>query len=838
MIVDCAVYEEGRRRDGPAAATKSSGEPRDWTPDEREVFARHVINLRNGKLSGDGSFSSTSGQVERIFGELIPAYAAMQKANGQPSRVMFYAHGGLVEEREGLLPVLARRRFWELNGVYPVYFVWETGLLETLRDILGSATRSTRAARGPLSDAAIETLARPGGRPVWGQMKKSAENASASGGGARQAAELAGTLWKELKGEVEFHALGHSAGAIFQAHFLPLLVSQRPSGVPQVSVRTLHFLAPAITADLFKSRLQPLIGSGKPITSLTTYTMTDEFEQDDDSLKPYGKSLLYLVSGAFEDEVPTRLLGLQKSLKQDLPLIRFFGLAGTEKVSDIVFSKTVPGVPQNARSQSITHGGFDNDVATMTSVVRRALDVTNTGAVVDYFEEAIEGIDRPAVGAASSPAVSPALEPASPSAKKVASRAPAVRAAAARKKWTVMVWMAGDNDLEEFGDKDIAEMKRVGSNDDINVVVQLDSMRDDNTRRYFVRSGGKPHEDVVQELGETNTGDPVVATDFFRWAIERYPADRLLGVIWNHGAGIDDTDIYRSAARGGNGARGAAAGNGARASLARRALSGRHRRALFQTTVAQATHDRAIAFDDTSKDFLDNVELKKVLAEVKRQTGREIDVLGFDACLMSMFEIAYQLKGTARVVVGSEELEPGDGWPYDRVLKTLAAAPTMSPADLGARIVELYVESYKDESITQAAVDLSKLDGVARSIDTLAKALTKAIKKSSDYAAVTKSLNATQRFDTPDFVDLGHFCQELTKRAASGDVKAGAKSTIGALTASDGFVLAERHKGKSVSNASGVAIYFPRGPVNKAYSKLDFAKATGWRTFLEAYHKA
>ena len=63
---------------------------------------------------------------------------------------MFYAHGGLVEEREGLLPVLARRRFWELNGVYPVYFVWETGLLETLTDIARRAI-PRRAARGARS---------------------------------------------------------------------------------------------------------------------------------------------------------------------------------------------------------------------------------------------------------------------------------------------------------------------------------------------------------------------------------------------------------------------------------------------------------------------------------------------------------------------------------------------------------------------------------------------------------------------------------------------------------------------------------------------------------------
>ena len=68
--------------------------------------------------------------------------------------------------------------------------------------------------------------------------------------------------------------------------------------------------------------------------------MTDELEQDDSSIRAYGKSLLYLVTNAFEDAVPTPILGLQKNLKQDLPLIRFFGLAGTEKVADIVFSQT------------------------------------------------------------------------------------------------------------------------------------------------------------------------------------------------------------------------------------------------------------------------------------------------------------------------------------------------------------------------------------------------------------------------------------------------------------------------------------------------------------------
>ena len=169
--------------------------------------------------------------------------------------------------------------------------------------------------------------------------------------------------------------------------------------MPPVSVRTLHLLAPAITTDLFKERLKPLIGSGKPITALTTYTMTDELEQDDDSLKPYGKSLLYLVSDAFEDEKPDadpRTAEEPEAGPAADPVLRA-GRHGEGRRHRVL--EDAAGRPLTARTESITHGGFDNDVATMTSVIRRVLDVPDTTAVVDYFEETIPGFDRAAVGA-------------------------------------------------------------------------------------------------------------------------------------------------------------------------------------------------------------------------------------------------------------------------------------------------------------------------------------------------------------------------------------------------------------------------------------------------------
>ena len=378
-----------------------AGKPpdRDWTTEERDLFNRHVVNLRGGLLSTDGSFSSSLDQVQQIFRAHIPEYVQRQKGMLQPPRVLFFAHGGLNEEREGLLPVLARRRFWELNGIYPVYFVWETGLRETLADLVRQAV-PTRAERAALTDTSIEQVARPGGKVVWGRMKTSAERAAKPDGGSTLVAKLAGELWQQMRGEIEYHAVGHSAGSIFHAFFLPLLVAQHPAGAPRVDVRTLHFLAPAMTTDLFAAQLKALIGSGKPITRFTIYTMLDDLERNDPSLRPYGKSLLYLVSQAFEDKAPTPILGLQRALKSDLPLIRFFGLAGTEKVADVAFSKSPEGTPLTSRTESTTHGGFDNDVATMTSVLRRVLDVSDDVTVVDYFEDTVPGFDRPGVGIA------------------------------------------------------------------------------------------------------------------------------------------------------------------------------------------------------------------------------------------------------------------------------------------------------------------------------------------------------------------------------------------------------------------------------------------------------
>lgn len=262
-----------------------------------------------------------------------------------------------------------------------------------------------------------------------------------------------------------------------------------------------------------------------------------------------------------------------------------------------------------------------------------------------------------------------------------------------QRNWTLMVYLAGDNNLDSAGVADLKEMKTVGSTDRIAVLAQFDRAGGrGETVRYCLNSGTPLDKDAVQRLGETNMGDPKVLEDFVTWGVTNYPAEHYLLVLWNHGAGWDDANIYQGDVFSGAAppvsrksrpivTRGAAAGARVLPLAQARAGIRRTRRALFSTTVEAAVKQRGIAYDDQAQDFLDNIELKRVMTRIKRKLRRKIDILGMDACLMSMAEVAYQLRDVADYSVASEESEPGDGWPYDRILKALAAKPTMTPED-------------------------------------------------------------------------------------------------------------------------------------------------------------
>jgi hypothetical protein len=400
-----------------------------------------------------------------------------------------------------------------------------------------------------------------------------------------------------------------------------------------------------------------------------------------------------------------------------------------------------------------------------------------------------------------------------------------------RKAWTVLIWIAADNDLTDFGGLDIAEMKRVGSTADIDVVVQYDPAGAGGTCRYHLRKGTKLEADKVKDLGETNTGDPDVAIDFFTWGMKSFPSDHVMCVLWNHGSGIDETDVYARVRRGV-----AEPVPRGRASVIANSGMGR---ALFSTTVDAAVSSKAIAFDDNSRDFLDNAELGRVISTVVKRAGRRIDALGFDACLMNMIEVAYQLRGKVDFLIGSEEVEPGNGWPYDKVIRAAAKAPP--PAKLAASIVKSYVASYVDDpaeaAVTQSALHLANVEATADAVDRLASAVLANLQSNDDVVAFDRSVRSAQRYYMSDFADLGDLCRQLVRRWPSADVVAAAKGVLGTLVGANGLVHAAESKGDKVARSTGTAIYFPvANKVHLVYPRLDFAQATRWPELIDRYN--
>ncbi|HYP05201.1 MAG TPA: caspase family protein [Bryobacteraceae bacterium] len=381
LDADAEPTEEFANRDEALAMSGSDVPPatrgggRELTPEELEELRPYAINLRHGRLSGGGVFNTSKAHVEAIFREhLVKAYEA--KKQGEPLRIVFWAHGGLVSEAKGLAIAHLQHKWWLKNGCYPIHFVWESGLLETLLPFIGRGV--SRDIFDFTSDFAIEQIVRVPGSAVWGLMKLSAETAStAEDGGALFAARLLAEFCHSHP-EVELHACGHSAGSIFHNHFLPAC---RQSGVP--SFEWVHYLAPAVRVKNFLEKLHPLIGNY--IKRISIYTMREALEKDDHVAKVYRKSLLYLIRNAMNFEFRSDILGLEECLLEDETLKKTFGLAGhSSSIGDCVFSKSPSDSGRNA-SRSTTHGGFDNDRPTMHSILRRIAKINDTDPLKEDF---------------------------------------------------------------------------------------------------------------------------------------------------------------------------------------------------------------------------------------------------------------------------------------------------------------------------------------------------------------------------------------------------------------------------------------------------------------------
>ncbi|TPN46986.1 C1 family peptidase [Mesorhizobium sp. B1-1-9] len=355
---------------GPPVATAMmrAGAPRSY---ESQVYADlrpYIITSKNdGILDSKDTYGLTEDGLKTLMTERMPAAMSTWRTK----RVLLYAHGGLVPIDSAIQTVANNLGPLLKAQVYPLSFIWRSDVWSTIRDILQDAM-TRRRDEGILDkakdfmldrvDDMLEVVARNlGGKALWDEMKKNAEQASSQKYGA---ARLAAGHLIDLAGKIdEIHLVGHSAGAIFLA---PLAARLGKAGV---KIKSVSLWAPACTLKLFNTVYKPLIEKGV-IEAFDLYTLDDATEQDDDCANIYHKSLLYLVSNAFEDR--PHIPGIQSGV----PLLGREVDAGT--IPKDFWKKPArkwlisPGSASHARH----HGDFDNDDTTLRSTLKRIVGST------------------------------------------------------------------------------------------------------------------------------------------------------------------------------------------------------------------------------------------------------------------------------------------------------------------------------------------------------------------------------------------------------------------------------------------------------------------------------
>lgn len=321
-------------------------------------IAPFIVNMENnGELSDSGDFRTQPGDLEALVTTYLErARDEWKLRDNQAADIVIYAHGGLVSEKDAAkvaskwIPTLYQ------HNIFPIFLMWETGLISTLANMVKDwlHPEEQRRTAGALSNwwnTRLERmLARPG-TAIWGEMK---ENGAAISTGKNSGGILLYDFAKKSKAfdhkRDRIHLVGHSAGSIVHCHLAEVLARRG------WAFSTANMMAPAATSALFSEKMLPLI-KDRRVGQYNQWHLSDPLEAGDTTCRGilgYGRSLLYLVSESFEGGSQTGILGMEK----------YFGDLNTAK-NMRAWASDCP------QTHSNSHGGFDDDDATMNSVIRQ-----------------------------------------------------------------------------------------------------------------------------------------------------------------------------------------------------------------------------------------------------------------------------------------------------------------------------------------------------------------------------------------------------------------------------------------------------------------------------------
>lgn len=327
----------------------------------------HFINVDDGRLVTTGKYGSPNATE---MGETVARIAKPDANSGKGyDHLIIYAHGGLnaLAAEAQRIATWKRHDIFGRNKLYNFHLMWGSGFIDEVFGELSQSSVAGRAA-GPISDWIFEAgVGKETGSYAWRNMKQDAHVAFGGDeeydGGYKGLAPLLIGLDKEAK-RPKLHLVGHSAGAIVLGRLLSALKRFK---LKNLELGSIHLMAPSCTVEFFKTHFGPFLkgtGALKLADKVYLYNLTDTLELADTVsanvplLPSYGRSLLYLVSRAYETQPNTPLAGMEIYSRH---------MPSSAKL-DIAFAS-----PRSQITASQTHGGFDNDVATLTTIMSRVL---------------------------------------------------------------------------------------------------------------------------------------------------------------------------------------------------------------------------------------------------------------------------------------------------------------------------------------------------------------------------------------------------------------------------------------------------------------------------------
>ncbi|MDT8273621.1 MAG: clostripain-related cysteine peptidase, partial [Desulfomonilia bacterium] len=203
--------------------------------------------------------------------------------------------------------------------------------------------------------------------------------------------------------------------------------------------------------------------------------------------------------------------------------------------------------------------------------------------------------------------------------------------------------MAGDADISDAAFADFNEMEQVGSSPEVRIVAQVefDPQREPYPPGSTLRGLITPDDDPdaigsdLADIGNRDMTNPQTLREFITWAASRYPARNYLLLLWGHGTGWKPLSFSVLQPKG--------------------------------------------MFTDQSSDQTSTGTLMAIgdLAGAILDSGIVFDVINLDACLMGMYEVAFELQDCAHYLSFSQGLYPIHGDPYTEILRSLGKNPRM-----------------------------------------------------------------------------------------------------------------------------------------------------------------